>query len=373
MRAIRWTVILSLVTLFVGVSAHPLWAQRAPPTVRSLLTGYGTVGYSSTAAADVEHDFGASVSLVPLFGIEDDVLVEGEVELDLHDGETLVVLEHAEVHYLGFERIQLKAGKFHVPFGIWMHTNWVNRMPTPPLLYEDSHGEPATNGLLPILFDVGAMARWTVPLAQGWRTSAAFWVSQGPRAGAGGHTHDDETEEETANGPESEALPLAYGSNYEDNNADKMTGAQLRVVSAGGLTVQASGFRAAWDDGGDLGVSGLNVSLIWAPRRGPFRLVDLRGEGVVLDQEFLHHEEVESVGYGGYYLQASRRIGAYEPVARWSHLPRAVAGHGPLVEKRRQLAVGLNYWISPSVPVKAAYHWEADGTDGIFIEWAVGF
>lgn len=373
MRETRPLTLVSAPLLLLGILASPVWGQGSSPTVRSLLTGYGSVGYSSTTAGDLAHDFGASVSLVPLFGIEEDVFVEGELELGLHGGETLVVLEHAEVHYLGFERVQLKAGKFHVPFGVWMHTSWVNRMPTPPLLYEDTHGEAPTRALLPILFDVGAMARWTVPLAEGWRTSLAFWVSQGPRAGEGGHTHDAEEEEEPENGPASDAPPLAYGSNHEDNNTDKMTGAQLRLVSAGGLTFQASGFRAAWDEAGDLGVSGLNVSLIWAPRRGPLRLVDLRGEGVLLDQEFLHHEEVETVGYGGYYLQASRRFGPYEPVVRWSHLPRAVAGHGPLVEKRRQLAVGLNYWISPSVPLKAAYHRELDGPDGIVIEWAVGF
>lgn len=360
--------------LLLGLAQAGAVVAQGGPTIRSVLTGYGAVGYASGPDESLEHGFTASASLVPLFGVENDVLVAGEIELGLHDGQTLVALEHAEFHYLGLERVQLSAGKFHVPFGVWMHANWINRMPTPPLLYEDTHGEPATRGLLPILFDVGAMARWTAPLAEGWRTSAAFWVSQGPRPGAGGHTHGGSGEEgEEEHAPAPDAPRLTYGSNYEDNNSDKMTGLQFRAVSAGGLTLQASGFRAAYDDAGDLGIRGLNASAIWAPRAGPLRLFDVRGEGVLLRQEYLHHEETETVRYGGYYLQVSRRIRSFQPVVRWSHLPEAIAGHGPLVERRRELALGVNYWISPSVPVKAAYQWALDGTDGLFIEWAVGF
>lgn len=362
-----------LLALASAVLAPTSLAAQESPTVRTLLSGYGAIGYSSTIEGDLAHDFTAFTSLVPLASIGSDILVEGEIELGLHGGETLVVLEHAEVHYLGFDRVKFRAGKFHLPFGMWMHTNWTNKMPTPPLLYQDTHGEAAAGALMPIPFDVGAMGTWTIPLLDGWRTSAAAWVSQGPRPGtAGGHTHDGE-EEDPETEPASDAPPLAYGSNYEDNNADKMVGLRFRAVSAGGLTVQASGYRAAWDEAGDLGISGANLSVVWAPRSGAQPMFELRGEGTFLHQEYLHHGAVESVDFGGHYLQVSRRLGDFEPVVRWSRLPRAVAGHGPLVERRRQLAFGLNYWISPSVPVKAAYHWERDRPDAFFIEWAVGF
>lgn len=354
----------------LGTVAPELHAQQSGPSIQSLLSGFGSVGYASTTGDDLESDFSASTSLVTLFRVEQNVLVEGELELALHDQETLVVLEHAEVHYLGFERLHLAVGKFHVPFGVWMHPNWINRMPTPPLLYEDTHGEPAAHALLPILFDVGVMARLNVPVARGWRTSAGFWVTQGPRPGVAEHGHDEGGAEP---GPEPDAPRLAYGSNYEDNNADKMVGLQLRAVSARGLTLQLSGFRAAWDDDASLTVSAANASFVWDPQGGPFRLFDLRGEAALLGQEYLHDDEIHSVTSGGYYVQASRRVGSFEPVIRWSHLPRAEAGEGPLVERRRQLAIGLDYWLSPSVPVKAAYDWELDGTDRIFLEWAVGF
>lgn len=353
-----------------------LAAQRAGSGIRGLLTGYAAAGYSaSDAGGELRNDFTGLLAPVLLFDVGEDVLLEGEIELGLHDGETLVVLEHIQLHYLGFESVQLRAGRFHLPIGVWNHTNWVNKLPTPPLLYQDTHGEPASGALMPIPFDVGAMGRWTLPV-DGWRTSAALWISQGPRPGVAGGHHDEGGEAGQGHeAPAADAPALAWGSNYEDNNPDKMVGLRLRTVSGPrtGLTLQASGFRSRYDAAGELALSGANVSLIWAPGGPGTPTFELRAEGTVLREEFLHHEVTESVRSGGYYVQASRRIGPIEPVVRWSHLPRADAGHAPLVERRRQLALGVIYWMGASVPVKAAFNGELDGADTFHLEWAVGF
>lgn len=364
----------ALLTLYVTVAGTVSAAAQQSPSVRGLVSGYGSVGYSARPSADLENDFTSNLATVLLYQVGDDILFEGELELELEGGGTEAHLEHAQLHYLGFEHVRVTAGMFHLPFGIWMHANWVNRMPTPPLLYEDSHGAPPGEALLPIPFDVGVKASADFRLGDGWRSSATVWVSQGPASGIATHAHGEETHDATdAHEPASNAPPLGYGANFEDNNSDKMVGVRLRAVSMGGLTLQGSGFRAAYDDAGDLGVYGANASLIWAPRAGRDPLFDFRAERIFLRQEYLHHAEVETVDYGGHYLQISRRLAAFEPVVRWSHLPRAVAGHGPVVERRRQVAVGLNYWFSASVPLKLAYHFELDGSDGLFIEWAAGF
>lgn len=365
-----------LATALALALAAPAAAQDPGPTVRGILTGYGATGYSATLEDDFQNGFSGLLAPVVLFQVGDDLLVEGELELAFHDRETLVVLEHLQLHYLVFDRIQLKAGRFHLPIGVWNHTNWINKLPTPPLLYEDTHGEAARHALMPIPFDLGAMARWTFPLVDGWRTSAAAWVSQGPRPGGEAHGHAGEDGGHHDEGaPASDAPALSWGSNYEDNNPDKMAGLRLRAVSGSdlGLTLQGSAFRSRYDDASDLGLSGGNLALIWTPGAGPSPLFDLRAEGTILRQEYLHHESVESVRSEGYYVQVSRRFGALEPVVRWSHLPRATAGHGPLVEKRRRLAVGLIHWLGPSIPLKIAYNRELDDTDRFFIEWAVGF
>ena len=365
--------IVALSLLCIVWGTNPLGAQQASPTVRGLVGGYASVGYAAPTEGDFHSDFTATISPLLLYQIGENILFEGQFDVELEESNTEMHLEHAQIYYLGFERLQVTAGMFHVPFGIWMHSNWVNRMPTPPLLYEDSHGTPPSDALLPILFDVGAMARANLPLIDGWTTSASVWVSQGPASGV---AHGHGAEEAPADGHEEEAVSdvpaLGFGANFEDNNSDKMVGLQLRAVSQGGLIVQGSGFRAAYDDEGDLSVYGLNLSMIWTPG-GAQTLFDLRGEGVLLNQEYLHDGGVETVDYGGYYLQLSRKMGGFEPVVRWSHLPRSIAGGGPVIEKRRQLALGLNYWIAPSVPFKAAYHIERDGTDGFLFEWAVGF
>lgn len=367
----RSTYVLVLAAVWLSAVVTPVEAQPRPPFVRGVLSGYGAISYAATPDSDFGNDFTATLSPLLLEQVGDDVLLETELDFELADAETHVHLEHAQIHYLGFERLQVTAGMFHVPFGIWMHPTWVNRMPTPPLMYQDTHGAPPHDGLLPVLFDVGVMVRATIPLFEGWRTSADVWVTQGPSDEIPVHTHGEEDPAEEP--PESDAAPLGYGANFEDNNSDKMVGIRLRAVSQGGLTIQGSGFRAKYDAAGDLGVYGLNLSLIWTPRWGGGPLFDFRGEGVLLGEEYLEDAAVETVNSGGYYLQIARRIGALEPVARWSQLPQAIAGAGPLVEERRQLALGLNYWILPSVPLKAAYNVELDGTDGVFLEWSVGF
>lgn len=366
----------SLTLFLVGILWLATWsptlAAQEPPTVRSILTGYGAVGYHMDVESDdTPNDFTGFVSIVPLAQIHEDILVEAELEFELEENTTNVVLEHIEVHYLGFDRLQLRAGKFHLPIGVWSHTNWTNKMPTPPLLYEDTHGA-ATGGdaLMPIPFDVGVMASWTPSIVEGWRTSGNLWVSQGPNGTFGaGHTHNGEP----APTEEGDAAFLALGGNYFDNNSDKMVGLTLNAASAGGLTLKGSGFRARYDDAGDLGVLGGNLALTWSPLRGADPLFELKAEVTAIDQEFLLNGTEESVTLEGYYVQLSRRLGEWEPVIRWSDLPRSVAGETVLVEKRNQLAMGLNYWITPSVPVKVAYQYELDRNDQFFIEWAVGF
>jgi len=344
--------------------------QQTVPTVRGLLTGYGAVQYTARPEEDFQNDFTASVSPLLLYQVGDDLLFESEVDVELEDGATSVHMEHAQLHYLGLDRLQFTAGMFHIPFSIWMHANWVNRMPTPPLLYRDTHGAPPHDALLPILFDVGVMARATLPVGDGWTTAAALWVSQGPSDEIEAHDHGSEP---PADEPESPAPRLGFGANFEDNNSDKMVGLQLRAVSPFGLTLQASGFRAAYDHDGDLGVYGTSFSAIWAPGPHQDPLFDLRGEGVLLGQEYLDGTAVETANYGGYFVQLSKRLGGWEPVTRWSQLPQSAVGEGILVEGRRQLALGLNYWLAPSVPLKASYEVELDGTDSLFLEWAVGF
>lgn len=341
--------------------------------VNFVLTGYGTTGYEVRVADSLAHDFSASFTPVTLFKMGENVLFESETDLGLHDGSTSITLEHAQVHYLGWNRVQLTAGKFHLPFGLWMHPTWINKMPDPPLLYGHAHGGVAEKALLPILFDVGAKAMGKIPIGSRWALGISGWVSQGPTLVSGGHEaeHGHGEGHEAASGEEHAPLEIpqvGYGTNYADNNANKMMGGRLRLMNRRNLMVHLAGFYATYDAAGRLGITGANLSVKWQP--APF---DLRGEGILLWQEFSHHTAAETARKGGYYLQLTRRFGAYEPVVRWSHLPATHLEETRVQAERRRLAVGLNYWITPSIPVKAAYQWALDGPNGVRLQWAFGF
>lgn len=359
-------VIAAVIALSLGLFG-PAPAQETAPTVRAMLTGYGSVGYTAMPHGRVPNDFTASLVPVGLFQIGPDILVEGEVEAELEGNRTELHLEHAQVHYLGLENFQLSAGMGHLPFGFWNHASWVNKLPTEPLLFEDTHGFPATDGLMPIPLDVGIRGEANFQLDEGLLGTASAWISQGP-APATGETHAHGEAEEGA----SSVPDLGYGFNFSDNNADKMTGVRLRAVAAGGLTLQASGFRALYDDADELGIRGVSGALVVAPG-GPTPRFDFRAEGILFDQDFRGPDHAGTVMYGGYYVQLSRLFENVEPVVRWSHLPPVRAGGGHVVERRRQLSVGLNFLVTPSVPLKVAYNVELDRNDALFIEWAMGF
>lgn len=360
-----------LLALFIAATL--LGPQTRAQPVNFVLSGYGTTGYEARLADSSAHDFGASFSPVGLFKMGDDVLFESELDFGLHDGTTSLSLEHAQVHYLGWNRVQFTAGKFHLPFGIWMHPTWINKMPDPPLLYGHAHSGVAEEALLPILFDVGAKAMSKISLGSGWSLGTSLWISQGPKlvaeTGEEGHEHAAAPETAlTEEEPHLEIPRVGYGISFPDNNENKMVGGRLRFMNRTNMMIGLAGFYARYDPAGELGITGTNLSLKWQPGR-----YDLRGEGILLWQQVAHHEEEETARKGGYYLQLTRRIRAYEPVVRWSHLPASTLEGAPVQSERRQLAFGLNYWITPSIPLKASYQWALDGPDGVRLQWAFGF
>lgn len=64
-----------------------------------------------------------------------------------------------------------------------------------------------------------------------------------------------------------------------------------------------------------------------------------------------------------------------EMVFRWDHLSRDPSGLGDPWETRWTL--GLNYWLSPSTVLKAAYEWDQPSGEpnrnALFIQTAMGF
>ena len=389
--------------LLAVVLAAPAGAQDRPPSPLSdfVVTGYGTLGYTSSfngPADDFHHDFSAAISPVFLFNMGNDFLFEAEFEFEVAGAETETALEYAQVDYLGFDRVQITAGKFLLPLGLFgerLHPTWINKMPSMPLLYGHAHGGVAEGALLPVLSDFGVMGRWAQPLSGSLTLDVSAWVTQGPRpaategadAGDDGHAHNlvpslGRTAGATAPdlGPAAQVTPtpaelaalpsVAFGTNTADNNDNKMLGARAGLVAGGDFEFHVSGFHAMYDEGDFLDVYSGNVAFEWRPER-----FEIRGEGAVLWQQVLLEETAvyETMESPGYYVQASRRFGPFEPVARWSHLLDSELGTAVVRDEVRQLALGLDYWFTPSIPLKTAFEVNLDGEERVLVQWAYGF
>lgn len=367
--------LLSYSLLALALSQAPAAAQN-----RSIFVvgGYGTTTFQANTDNFYRNDFSATVAPVFLYTMGQDVVFETELEFGLDGSTTTTGLEYAQIDYLGFEQFQLIAGKFLLPFGVFserLHPSWINKLPTGPVIYGHAHGGVAETGLLPVLSDVGAMVRWVQPSASGLRLDFSGFVTQGPKLS---EPDDDHDEEEPPADPlmarsvleEGAAPAVAFGTSFPDNNNNKMVGGRLGLLAGGSAGIYVSGFTGKYDDEGDLDFVAGGVSLEW--RRNGY---ELRGEGVLTRQEFHDDEDdvVRTLARSGYYIQVAKRIENFEPVVRWGALLDGTAGSETLTEGHDEIALGLVYWVRPTIPFKISYEIHQDLDNRMYAQWAYGF
>ena len=372
--------------VFLGVSLAvlPASAQVRPasPLSNVVVAGYGTTSYTAMNGDELVNNFTASVSPVILYSMGNDLLFETELEFGLSGQVTTTSLEYAQIDYLGFERVQIIAGKFLLPFGVFserLHPTWINKMPSSPPVYGHAHGGVVEGALLPVLSDAGVLVRLNQPLNSDWTLDVSAWVSQGPRLvteedAAGEHVDEHESagkmgESSSASSAEVLDVPLVgFGIAFNDNNENKMLGGRIGLVHGPDFEIYASGFHAMYDPENFLDIYGANVAIEY--RTGP---IELRGEGVLVRQELEIEDGFEFLNAKGYYLQAARRFSDFEAVVRWGHLLDSKVMGELVRSEKRLLALGLNYWIDASIPIKVAYEIDFDGIDRIMLQWAFGF
>ena len=371
------------------------WAAGAPAGAQTqstvVLAGYGSATYEGVLNDDYPNDFSASVSPVVLYSLGGDILFEAELEFGLSGELTTTTLEYAQVDYMGFDNFQIVAGKFLLPFGIFgerLHPSWVNKLPSSPILFGHAHGGVAEDALLPIMSDAGVMLRWAQPFGTGWSLAFSGWVSQGPRlveaTEGDDHTHalvapipvtaSDAVSGLAESGSGGQLVdlptpPVGFGVAFRDNNKNKMLGGRIGVVKGPSFEAYVSGFHAMYDAEDFLDYAAGALSMEW--RRGTF---ELRGEGVLLRQEFEQAVGIfETLERSGFYVQASKRFGAWEPVARFGRMNDAVVADVVVGEAHSQLALGLDYWFASSIPLKLAWEYHEDDDDRLVVQWAFGF
>ena len=119
---------------------------------RFLLTGYGFGNYVFRGKHGNQNErtntFQAGFNPIFLYRLNDWIFFEGELEIEIENGETEVGLEYAQANVFLNDYMTLGAGKFLLPFGEFIervHPAWINKLVTPPLPYRHSH----EGGLLP--------------------------------------------------------------------------------------------------------------------------------------------------------------------------------------------------------------------------------
>lgn len=376
-----WTL---LAIVLLGALGQPSAAQTQG---RFLVAGYGSSTYEAALADDdFPNDFSVSLAPVLLYTMGSDFLFEAELEFGLSGTSTTTSLEYAQVDYLGFEKFQIIAGKFLLPFGVFserLHPTWINKLPTGPVLYGHAHGGVAEDGLLPVLSDAGLLVRFTQPVSNGWSLNLSGYVTQGPRLAEeeAGEEHDDDEEAHASILPVAAAAvdadiepgaipapPVAFGTSFSDNNENKMIGARVGMVKGPSFEVYLSGFHAMYDAESFLDYQGAALSVEW--RRSGF---ELRGEGLLTRQEFQDDDHFETLERSGFYAQASKRVGPWEPVVRLGVLADGTVDDASVTDGHSEVAFGLNYWFQPSIPLKVAYEYHEDRDDRLYVQWAFGF
>ena len=318
--------------------------------------------------------FSASFNPIFLWELTPKLLFDSRLEIEPSGGGTNVNLVNAQLSYLLNDYMALGVGEFFSPSNVFVERfepQWINKLPDRPI--------GVYHGILPNI-SVGAQVRGGFPIGP-TRANYAFYVSNGPVL----NTFDARS-----------AGTLDFNS-YTDNNDNKAVGGRVGFLPIPGVEV-GYGFETSKP-----GFQGTTFSDLQALVQSVDLQITrdsdlLRGRINLFAQYAWSHVDHAvydpdgSLGFGplaftskqdGGYAELAYRptkvdidfIRNLELIFRWDHLSRNPSGLGDPWETRWTL--GLNYWLSPSTVVKAAYEWDKPNGEpnrnALFIQTAMGF
>jgi hypothetical protein len=318
--------------------------------------------------------FSASFNPIFLWELTPKLLFDSRLEIEPSGGGTNVNLVNAQLSYLLNDYMALGVGEFFSPSNVFVERfepQWINKLPDRPI--------GVYHGVLPNI-SVGAQVRGGFPIGP-TRANYAFYVSNGPVL----NTFDART-----------AGTLDFNS-YTDNNDNKAVGGRVGFLPIPGVEV---GYGFETSKPGFQGTTFHDLqALVQSVDLEVTRDSDLLKGRINLFAQYawshVDHAVYDpdgSLGFGPLPLTAKRDGGyaelAYRPtkvdidflrnlelIFRWDHLSRDPSGLGDPEETRWTL--GLDFWLSPSTVVKAAYEWDhPDGEpnkNALLLQAAMGF
>lgn len=340
---------------------------------RFVLGGYGFGNYVFRGKHGDQNErtnsFRAGFNPVFLYRLNDWIYFEAEPEFELSTT-TEVGLEYAKANVFLNDYMTLGVGKYLLPFGEFverLHPAWINKLVTQPLPFREETDE---GGLLPF-GQVGAQLRGAVPLdSPGRSVEYTLFVGNGPRFAS------------------KERGAILEG-NQKDNNSPKAYGARVGFRplpfdwGLGRLKFGASTYNGVWRRGRWLDVWGLDTVY----QREPF---ELRAEYLGFHREMF--SGVSTDNRNGWYLQGAYKLSSVpirfidrsEVILRFSGVnspQNPDPGDHPFIKRPRQVTLGWDYWLTPSVVWKLEYDRDlprgagAEGKAGnqFLTQFAVGF
>jgi hypothetical protein len=345
--------------------------ETFPGSTKFLLAGYGTAGFTARSGEDPFFD--AAFNAIFLWKFTDRLFFEGELEYEFEDGSTTTNLEIAQASYLLNDYMTIGVGRFLNPTDFFVerqHMNWVNKLPDKPLAVYD--------GLLPES-ELGAQLRGVIPIGPtkleyvGFVANAPGLIDApddfsqlgmlgfDPTANLGGHV---------ALGGHAGFIPIPQIEIGYGIQRSKV-GPRDRAVEA---ILQSADFNYVQDSTLLKGLINFRAQWVWS-HIGHFVYDPDGGQGFG-PFEFNNNRN-------GGYVQLSYRptkidngvIRNLEPVVRYDRLNQL---HTPVGFDEQRWTFGLNYWLTPSAVIKAAYEFDdknggARDQDAFMMQVAVGF
>lgn len=333
--------------------------ERVVPTNEVVISGYGTVGYTYRTQGDNANEFNTSVNPIFLFQFLDRFLFEAEFEFELEGGVTETGLEYAQLDWMAHDNLILVGGKFLVPFGVFgerLHPTWINKFATAPPIYGHHVSEFGAPPIMPVLSDVGLMARGMMRAGRVGLTLNAY-LTQGPAAEEG----------------DGEVPELEFPASSEDINTDKMIGGRFDITLLPFVEANVSYFTGDYDENNVLDFVGWNFAAEFHTAN-----FELRGEYVQTRQEIEQPAGFPTVRRQGFYAQAAYRWRQWEPVFRWTQVFDDTLDGAVTADGAWQAGFGLDYWFAPSIAVMGAFELNREegpeiDNDRIVVHIAYGF